>query len=423
MTKQLEALAPGRPKPLFIATVFILGLLIGIMHLGRVWMLGPDGFSPISQRLPYWDFTNLWAGGRMALDGHVTALFDVDVYRATLREMFSPRLPDQEWSYPPSMLLLGAPLATLPIFPAYLVWTFGGMLCLWLAVRPLGLGRVAEAALLLSPPVFVNAMFGQNGTLTAALLVGGLYAAPRRPVLAGLLFGLLTMKPHLGLLVPFCLLASGNWRAIAAAAVASVVVAAGTGVVFGFDVWPQFWTETRSLMTQILEAPYPQPYHHNAMTVFFMSRMAGASLTVAYAVQAAVTILAIGAAFWLWLPRRQVEHRERVVVTAVLAIVVTPYGWTYDCVALAVAAVFLLTTLPRVPVLPLALVWLWPLVAQSVNRLGIPLPGLVPGAVAAWMLCLIWLRERRAEAATVRLSVPSGSSPAQGEASRPVTAS
>ncbi|MBN9273748.1 MAG: DUF2029 domain-containing protein, partial [Mesorhizobium sp.] len=88
--------------------------------------------------------------------------------------MFSPLLPDQEWSYPPSVLLFGAPLAALPILPAYLIWTFGTVFCLWLAVRPLKIGPVAELAIVLSPAVMINAIFGQNGALTAALLLGGL---------------------------------------------------------------------------------------------------------------------------------------------------------------------------------------------------------------------------------------------------------
>jgi hypothetical protein len=172
----------------------------------------------------------------MALDGHVAFLFDADTYRAALRRMFSPDLPNQEWSYPPNMLIFGAPLALLPIFSAYLVWTFGTIFCLWLAVRPLKLGKVAEAAIVLCPAVFINAVFGQNGALTTALLIGGLAAAPKRPVLAGLLFGLLTVKPHLGILVPFCLMASGNWRAILAAALSSAALFCLTSILLGSEV-------------------------------------------------------------------------------------------------------------------------------------------------------------------------------------------
>src|SRR5690606_264337 len=123
----------------FAAFVVASGILIGLIYHANLWTFDDTGFSILSDRLPYWDFTNLWAGSKMALQGHVGFLFDVETYRATLRELFSPALPDQEWSYPPSMALIGAPLAMLPIMPAYFVWTFGTIALLHLAIRPLGL--------------------------------------------------------------------------------------------------------------------------------------------------------------------------------------------------------------------------------------------------------------------------------------------
>src|SRR5689334_18035653 len=98
-----------------VTVAAIVAFCMADFYLRRLWAIGPDGLSALSKTLPYWDFSNLWAGGRMALDGHVGTLFDVDAYRAALRGMFGPDLPNQEWSYPPSILLIGAPLATLPI--------------------------------------------------------------------------------------------------------------------------------------------------------------------------------------------------------------------------------------------------------------------------------------------------------------------
>ena len=57
------------------------------------------------------------------------------------------------------------------------------------------------------PATFINLFHGQNGFLNAALLGAALLALDRRPVVAGILFGLLSYKPHLGLLVPLALLA------------------------------------------------------------------------------------------------------------------------------------------------------------------------------------------------------------------------
>jgi hypothetical protein len=105
---------------------------------------------------------------------------------------------------------------------------------------------------------------------------------------------------------------------------------------------------------------------------------------------------AIAAAIWIWLPRRQVEHRERVVVTAVLATLATPYGYSYDTIGLAVAVAYLFSTRSTMPRILLALIWLYPGIAHLVNDAGLGIGVLVPLSLSAWMLADIGRRERRA---------------------------
>lgn len=126
-----------RDQQRFATFVLIAGLTVGLLFHARLWIFDVNGLSVGSGRLPYWDFTNLWAGSKMAITGQVNDLFDVEAYRANLRAMFSPLLPDQEWSYPPSIILLGASLAMLNIFAAYLLWTTGSVALLHFAIRPL----------------------------------------------------------------------------------------------------------------------------------------------------------------------------------------------------------------------------------------------------------------------------------------------
>lgn len=380
-----QAPITGDTDWVYAAIVVAAGLLFGLTNQYHLWTLDENGFSVLSERLPYWDFTNLWAGSTMALNGNAAALFDAELYRAALRAMLSPLLPDQEWSYPPSMALIGAPLAQLPIFPAYLVWTFGTIACLFLAIRPLGLPLAVQIAAAVSPAVLVNTVFGQNGALTGALLIGGLLAVQKRPILAGVLFGLLTIKPHLGILVPVCLLASCNWRAFGSAAVTTVLVALATGFAFGFDTWPMFLANTSPLMTAIMEAPYPQPYHANAMTVFIAARSIGASVSVAYAAQLAATLAASSFVIWLWRPSNPVEFRMRALLTATLAIVATPYGYSYDAIPLCVAVAFLLVTVPKPPVTFLAFLWLSPLAIHLLHQQGIGFGVLFPVSLCVWM--------------------------------------
>ena len=55
------------------------------------------------------------------------------------------------------------------------------------------------------PGILANAMVGQNGFVTAALFGGALICLERRPLVAGCLIGLLSFKPHLGILFPIAL--------------------------------------------------------------------------------------------------------------------------------------------------------------------------------------------------------------------------
>ena len=95
------------------------------------------------------------------------------------------------------------PLAWLPYLVSFLVFA-GATLCVWLIVgtRVAGGGATATLCLLAVPSLWWVLGLGQNSFLSASLVGGGLLALPRHKVLAGLAFGLLCYKPHLGLLIP-----------------------------------------------------------------------------------------------------------------------------------------------------------------------------------------------------------------------------
>lgn len=369
----------------FALVIACLGLIIGSGLNAQMWTLDGRGLSIVSGKLPYWDFTNLWAGSRMALDGHVGWLFDVDAYRAGLRTMLTPLLPAQEWSYPPSILLLGAPLATLPIFWAYLVFTVGTIAAFHLSLRPLEFPPIARLIVTLCPAVLLSVLFGQNGALTAALLFAALALSSEKPVLAGICAGLLTIKPHLGVLIPFAYLAAGNWRAFLSAAATGVAMVVLTALVFGAEVWPLFIERTAPLMASIMEAPFPQTYQRNAMTFFIFGRWLGLSIDAAYALQGVFTLIAIAATIRLWRRGSGVALPMRVVMTALLTICATPYGYSYDAVPLSVAVAFLFLAGASWPTcLVLAALWIFPYFAHIPNFHGYGVTVLVPAALALY---------------------------------------
>ncbi|MGN6549425.1 MAG: glycosyltransferase family 87 protein [Pararhizobium sp.] len=364
--------SPGRStaENVLALLIFLLGIFIASYFFKQLFALNAAGLSLVSHKLPYWDFTNLWAAGKLAMSGRVGTIFDVDAYREALRLMFNPALPDQEWSYPPSMLLLGAPFSLLPIFWSYVAWQSLTICLLFLATRPLDLPLIARIAIILSPAALVSALFGQNGALTCALLISSLSLLPKRPIVAGILMGLLTIKPQLGVLLPICAIASRSWRAIIAATLTALALVLVTALFFGLDVWIDFWTRTRPLMTSIMDAPFPQGYQMNAATVFSSVRSLSMSLAAAHAAQAATIFLSAAAAYLLWRPASLVPHGLRVCLTGALTLLAMPYGYYYDCIPLSVTAAFLYFSGSRVPTPIIAAGFVYPLVGHFINSEG-----------------------------------------------------
>src|SRR5205807_10569328 len=85
-----------------------------------------------------------------------------------------------------------------------------------------------------------NILDGHNGFLTAGLIGLSLVFLERRPRLSGLFLGLLTYKPHFGIIFPFALFASRNWRALGSATLISLILGITAEIVFGYEVWSSF---------------------------------------------------------------------------------------------------------------------------------------------------------------------------------------
>lgn len=375
---------PSPSRSIALGLAAIVGVyLVGLLTYFCWITVDEFGLSRMSGKPPTWDFTNLWMGGRLALTQSLETIFTPDLYRAAMRAAFGATVTDSEWSYPPSILLVGAPLSLLPLTLAYALFTVGGVAALIAACRAGGLSNPLCALVAVSPAVLLNATFGQNGAWTAALLLGGLILAERRPLLAGLLIGLLTMKPHLGVLVPLCLIAGGHWRGFGWASLFSLALAGATTAVFGLESWRLFLTETRPLMQAILEARWGSAeYQMMGMSVFLLARSLGGSLDLAYAAQAVAALVAAGAAWRLWrIP--DCDPLLRAATTALLTLLASPYGFGYDLIPLSVAVVALAAADREFKAAPLAVAFLWPAITARVTFWFLPLSPLVLAFAAA----------------------------------------
>src|ERR1700719_2955423 len=188
------------------------------------------------------DFVNVWAAGRLALEGHPAQAWDWVIQKqvelALLKQDFIGYFA---WHYPPPFLFVASTLAQFPYAAAFIGWvviSFLPYLAVMRAIvgRPFGL--VLAAAF---PVVFNNALVGQNGFLTAALIGGTLYLIPVRPVLAGVCLGLLSYKPQYGLLFPLVLIAASQWTVFWTAAVTAVLMALASWLAYGTESWQAFF--------------------------------------------------------------------------------------------------------------------------------------------------------------------------------------
>jgi hypothetical protein len=334
------------------------------------------------------DFSNVYAAGRAALEGHAASAFAPDEQYRREQALFGHATPFYGWHYPPFFLLIAAPLAALAYLPTLVLWQLttlalylGGM---WLLLRygpdpQLANDRSWVLLALGFAAVFMNLMHGHNGFLTASLFAAALAVLDRRPWIAGVLFGLLAYKPQFALMIPLALLAQGRWRTIAAAAMTVCALAVVTTVVFGMEVWPAFFSSLSFTRGAVLEEGGAGFF--KIQSVFAWTRMWGGSVGLAYVLQS-LTILGVGAAlFRLW--RSAAPFASKAAALCLASLLATPYCFDYDMMALAPGIALLLAHgvtngFRDYEKVALAVLWAMPLVARTVPQwtwipVGVPL--------------------------------------------------
>jgi alpha-1,2-mannosyltransferase len=384
------------------------------------------------------DFSNVYAAGTYVRDGNPDAPFDLARQHAREQQIFGEATPLYGWHYPPFFLFVAAALALMPYGLALAVWqafTLGlyllsirGILRLDLVspsprLRGEGWGERAHPPaqnrgeapssgkrvnahsglslhkrgdylwLLLAvafPAVFINIGHGQNGFLTAAIIGGALVMLDRRPLIAGVLFGLLAYKPQFGLMIPLVLAAIGRWRCFAAAAATVALLALAATAAFGPQIWHAFFESTR--FTRVVALEQGNTGWYKIQSVFSWARMWGGSIPLAYALQGALAVVLAGSVVAVW--RSAAPYALKAAALCLAAVLATPYTFDYDMMVLAPAIAFIAADGFARGFGPwektaLAVLWLAPLVARNVAQVT-----LVPFGVLAMLAMFILLLRR-----------------------------
>ncbi len=317
---------------LALVMVGYLAILVGGFGKPGSWIVDDKG------QITFTDFTALYAAGRLALEGNAALAYDWTAHAEAMSRAIGRTAQQFPFPYPPMFLAVMSPFAALPYVPALLVW-IGLTLALHLYACASIVGRWQGAVWLGAMIVTLgNIIAGQNGFLTAALMGSGLLLVPTRPVLAGILLGALAYKPHLGMLIPIALAASGHWRAFASATATVIVSALAALAIFGIEPWQAFFANLARFGAEVATERFMVT--HKLQSAYGFLSTLGAPKALAMPVQVVLTATLVALTAMVW--RSAAPYALKAAFLVVAATLVGPYVFVYDLTLLAVAQAFLL---------------------------------------------------------------------------------
>ena len=327
-----------RAVPAAVLNVCFVLLVINLVYfptayLSHWWIWDPDG-----RGIPT-DFVNVWAAGRLALEGHPAQAWDWDIQRQVELALLRQDFPGYfAWHYPPPFLFVASLLAQLPYSVAFVAWVSVSFLP-YLAMMRAIVGRSFGLMLAIGfPMVFNNTLVGQNGFLTAALIGGTLYLMPARPILAGICLGLLSYKPQYGLLFPIVLIAASQWTVFFTAGIVAVGVAFASWLAFGTESWQAFF-HWMPMFSQAFLTEGKATWW-KLQSLFSMVRYLGGTEQMAWAFQWVLTAAVAVVLALMW--RSRVSYSVKAAALAIGTLLTTPYLFMYDMMVLAVLVAFLM---------------------------------------------------------------------------------
>ena len=301
-------------------------------YFSHWWIFDPDGLG-----IPT-DFVNVWAAGRLALEGHPAWAWDWDIQKQVELALLRQDFPGYfAWHYPPPFLFVASLLAMFPYTIAFIGWMATSIVPYLVMMRAI-VGRPFGLMLAIAfPMVFNNTLVGQNGFLTAALIGGTLYLMPVRPVLAGICLGLLSYKPQYGLLFPIVLIAASQWTVFFSAGITAIVMAFLSWLAFGTESWQAFF-HWMPMFSQAFLTEGKATWW-KLQSLFSLIRHCGGTESLAWGFQWVLTASVATVLALMW--RSRVAYALKASSLAVGALLTTPYLFMYDMMVLAIPVAFL----------------------------------------------------------------------------------
>ena len=298
----------------------MLPLVILAAILIAIWMDFRDRPEPLGI-----DYHTYMAAARVGLEQGWSHIYD-QARVGVEQKLLVPDEISQPFLTPPTTAWLVSPLAPLPYLAGYWIWAAFTFLAYALALvwasTGAGWNRWLPVAAAIAPWwVLHGVRLGQVVPLVAAgVVIAWRLLRENRDLAAGVALSVVLLKPNTAFLVPVVVLAAGRYRAFAAFATVSLVVAVAALLMLGPDGIAGYVT----LLTEHL------PPGADSLTLV---RALGAGSAVALAVRVLIVAAVLVAGF-----RFRASPGMVIVVGIAGSLLVTPYLHASDLCLLAVAA-------------------------------------------------------------------------------------
>lgn len=288
------------------------------------------------------DFVNVWTAGHLIRSGLLGTVTDVSAYQAFQQQLFG-FTGLHNYSYPPVTYPLAALLSCLPYAAALVVWQVGGAAFFIAAAKPWWPREAGPAWLaVLTPAALLNIWAGHYGFIIGGLfLLGWRQVKLGRPIVAGICFGLMIIKPHLAVLMPVALAMRREWKAIAAAGLTVAVLVTVTVYIYGIRPWYDFLFETSRVQAGLID-PHGSFFGVMSTSPATSALVLSGSWTVAAIVQSVFAVAASGAV--IAAGARGGDIRSYALLTATATFLVLPYAYNYDMTVVMIGAATAMTS-------------------------------------------------------------------------------
>lgn len=314
--EQIQAL-PGR-RTAYAGAILV---TIALMLVLKAQRFASDGFWQGSQ-VP--DFAAFHIVAQRVWHGDVELAYQFAAFMKMQLDASGGTNGFMPWTYPPQFDLLVAPLAFLPGWAAYALFTGVTLFTYLLTLRAIARRHFVPVLIVIFPAIAVTLACGQNGFLTGTLM--GLFClhAERRPVLAGIALGAMVFKPHLAIAAGIYVLLTRRWRIVLSAATVVTASSLLVTLILGPDIWLAWLGGIKEAAGFLEEGRYPLFRMISAYAALYKIGFAGWAFWGQMIVAScAIMAVVLGVA-------RGPSRRFTLGVVATMSVMISPYAYDYD---------------------------------------------------------------------------------------------